>query len=307
MITWAKTLLPDVVRRIIEATVPFECPVCYDAVANPRIVIPCGHDTCSECLVKIAGNVQEEAIAAGEEAGDAKCPTCRGKIEMKKIIDYDTFKQVHMTQNDIVAADDNETMSEDDGDSIDLSSDTDSTDNESEGSDEDIRNFVVPDDYESSVDEGAKEEEEEEDDDVDLPAVKKESGGLGSKTFGENINQKGKVKEEVKDEDDEDDEDDFVDIKDIKPAKSTKLLPQKEKKTTKHKSKRQRKDKGKRKAKEKSKEPKIKHTSLATLKKDASRSKDGHRRYMRYLRKNWVSSAKVDKCLEILRDTEPDV
>jgi SNF2 family DNA or RNA helicase len=26
---------------------------------------------------------------------------------------------------------------------------------------------------------------------------------------------------------------------------------------------------------------------------------------MKYLRKNWVSSAKVDKCLEILRDTDP--
>jgi len=37
------------------------------------------------------------------------------------------------------------------------------------------------------------------------------------------------------------------------------------------------------------------------------RSKEGHRRYMRYLKKNWVSSAKVDKCLEILRDTEPEV
>jgi SNF2 family DNA or RNA helicase len=46
---------------------------------------------------------------------------------------------------------------------------------------------------------------------------------------------------------------------------------------------------------------------LAKLKAEAMRSKEGRKRYMRYLKKNWISSAKVDKCLEILRDTDPEV
>lgn len=299
MVTWAKTLLPEVVRRVIGAVIPFECPVCYDAVANPRIVIPCGHETCSECLVKIAGNVQQEAIAEGNEAGDARCPTCRGRIDMKKIIDYETFKQVHMAgQNSGSASDDDETQGEDDGDSIELSSDTDSTDDESDGSDEDIRKFVVPDDYVST--EESSEDDEEDDDNAGRPGPKNEPGNLSDEVNAKVNRQKGKIKDEIEDEDD----DDFVEIKDIKPAK---LPSHKEKTPKKYKSKCQPKAKRKGKAKEKTKEPKVKHTSLAKLKREASRSKEGHRRYIRYLKKNWISSAKVDKCLEILQGTEPDI
>jgi hypothetical protein len=308
MEAWAKTLLPEVVRRIMDATVPFECPVCYDPIPNPRIVIPCGHDTCSECLVKIAGNVQQEAIAEGNEAGDAKCPTCRGKVDMKKIIDYETFKKVHMDQKEDLAADEDELQSEDDGESIDDSSDTESSATESDdGSDEDIRNFVVPDDYVSAAEESAEEEEEEEEEANSKSKLKKEAEDFKTPSFDNTDIGKVKVKDEIKDEDDDDDE--FVEIKDIKPAMKLVKRPMEgpshrgEKRSKKHNSKRHTKGKGKAKVKE----PKVKHTSMATLKKEAMRSKEGHRRYMRYLKKNWVSSAKVDKCLEILRDTEPDI
>jgi hypothetical protein len=311
METWAKTLLPDVVRRIMGAVVPFECPVCYDPIPNPRIVIPCGHDTCSECLVKIAGNVQQEAIAEGNEAGDAKCPTCRGKVDMKKIIDYETFKKVHMGDKDGLVAEDDETQSEGDDDSIDDSSDTDSSATESDdGSDEDIRKFVVPDDYVSSAEESADEDNEIEA--LRKDKVKKEAEDFENPSSTNADGEYAKVKDEVKEETDDDDDDEFVDIKDIKPAMKPVTRPvdgqshKGKKKAKKHKSKRH--TKGKRaEAKEKAKEPKVKHTSMAMLKKEAMRSKEGHRRYMRYLKKNWVSSAKVDKCLEILRDTEPDI
>jgi SNF2 family DNA or RNA helicase len=246
METWAKTLLPDVVRRIIGAIAPFECPVCHDPIPNPRIVIPCGHVACSECLVKIAGNVQQEAIVDGNEAGDAKCPTCREKVDLKKIIHYKTFRKVHMGKKDDLAA-------EDDSDSTDNSSDTDSSATESDnGFDEDIRKFVVPDDYVSSADESADEDNEVEAQREDK--VKKEAEGF------ENLRSTN------------------ADVEHVKV-----------------------------KAKKKSEEPKANHISIAMLKKEAMRSKEGHRGYMRYLKKNWVSSAKVDKCLEILRDTEPDV
>jgi SNF2 family DNA or RNA helicase len=168
--TWAKALPPDVVRRIIEAVVPFECPVCYDSIPNPRILIPCGHDICSKCLATIANNVQQEPIVEGNEAGGPKCPNCRGKVDGKKIIDYKTFRTVHIERDDLAAED------EEDGEST-----------------------------EDSLDSKSK----------------------------------------------------FI--------------------------------------------------SMAMLKKEAIRSKEGHRRYNRYLNKDWVSSAKVDKCLEILRDTDLDV
>jgi hypothetical protein len=312
METWAKTLLPDVIRRIMGAAVPFECPVCYDPIPNPRIVIPCGHDTCSECLVKIAGNVQQEAIAEGNEAGDAKCPTCRGKVDMKKIIDYETFKKVHIGDRDGLAAEDDETQSEGDDDSIDDSSDTDSIATESDdGSDEDIRKFVVPDDYVSSAEESADEDNEIEAQRKDK--VKKEAEDFENPSSTNADIKYAKVKDEVKEEDDDDGDDEFVDIKDIKPAMKPVERPvdrqshKGKKKAKKHKSKHHTKGKRRAEAKEKSKEPKVKHTSIAMLKKEAMRSKEGHRRYMRYLKKNWVSSAKVDKCLEILRDTEPDI
>jgi SNF2 family DNA or RNA helicase len=56
------------------------------------------------------------------------------------------------------------------------------------------------------------------------------------------------------------------------------------------------------KARGKEKEKKPKHVSLAMLKKEASRSAEARRRYMRYLKKNWQPSAKVTKCTELLEE-----
>ena len=41
------------VERIKAANGDFECPICYDAVLDPSIIIPCGHDTCPECLTRL--------------------------------------------------------------------------------------------------------------------------------------------------------------------------------------------------------------------------------------------------------------
>jgi SNF2 family DNA or RNA helicase len=197
METWARNLLPDVVRRIIEATIPFQCPICYDPIENPRIMIPCGHDICSECV----GNVQEEAIAEDNEEGGVICPTCREKVDIEKVIYYETFKRVYMTQSNNIAADNDETQSEDD--CMDLG-------NNADKYSEDIWKFVVLDNDNDEADHGKGNE-------------------------------------------------------------------------------------------------KIEHTSMVMLKKEAMGSKEGHRQYMRYLEENWIPSAKLDKCLEILQTTELDV
>lgn len=85
--------------------------VCYDAVENPSFVIPCGHDTCSECLVQLTNQAEEQAIAQGEagNGGYAKCAICRGKITPGKVIDYLAFKKCHMADSGSDSSDSDET------------------------------------------------------------------------------------------------------------------------------------------------------------------------------------------------------
>ena len=162
----AKSLEPEVVARIVAAEA-FECPVCYDASENPTIVIPCGHDTCSECLSKISDQAVQANIAEGngEGAPTYKCPTCRGVLQMDKIIDYRTFKQVHMPDavvgEQLPLAEDDYSETESD-DSTDSDSET-----ESEADDNgDLRDFIVPDDVDDTeVEATADEDEADEDDD----------------------------------------------------------------------------------------------------------------------------------------------
>jgi SNF2 family DNA or RNA helicase len=179
----------------------------------------------------------QQNVANGDEAGGAsKCPSCRGKIEMNKIIDYATFKKVHMPDP---AAVDEETANENSDSSNDDSETASDSETESnEDSDGDMRNFVVPDDIET----------EDEEEDVD-----------------------GDADDEVE------------------------KAPKKPKEESKEEKRRRKAKKGKKKASNSKK-----HVSIAMLKKEASKSAEGRRRYMRYLRKNWQPSAKVNKCVELL-------
>ncbi|KAM0356123.1 hypothetical protein ACHAPU_000518 [Fusarium lateritium] len=76
----------------------FECPICYDAVQCPSFFIPCGHDSCGECLVRIAENAATLNIQEGTESSRAKCPVCRGQFDPAKCFSYETFRQVHMPE-----------------------------------------------------------------------------------------------------------------------------------------------------------------------------------------------------------------
>jgi SNF2 family DNA or RNA helicase len=204
----AKSLLPDVIARV-KAMDGFECPICYDGVENPAIFIPCGHDTCTECFVKISNQSGQQNLARGNEGLSVKCPTCRGLIDPKKIIDYVTFKKVHMNEEGVI---------EEVEEVIEEDSETDSEDSDSDtGSD--MGDFVVPDNDDGN-----------------------EADRDSTKNSGAN------------------------------------------------KKKRDIKGKGKAKAKK----------TLAQLKKDAMRNAKSKARYMRRLEKNWESSAKVDKCIDIL-------
>ena len=145
MVEVAKELAPDVIARIQEQTGTgelsgLECPICMDMSENAQIIIPCGHSTCSECFARITDPSQ--AIANGDSDGatnDIKCPSCRGKINLKKVINHEAFKKAHMPGLDLGIA----TLEDDD-----------ETEDESESGEEDIdsdatgslKEFVVDDD-----------------------------------------------------------------------------------------------------------------------------------------------------------------
>jgi len=176
-----------------------------------------------------------QAVADGADSVNAKCPECRGKVESKRVLNYMTFKKVHMpevyeaqTGESLARVDKEEEESESDGEENDSSDDE--SDADSQGN---LRDFIAPD----------------HDDDV-----KNEAAG---------------------DEADEADEASEAEVS-ARPAK-----------------KRRRKGKGKQK-----KEP---TKTLAVLKKEAQRSIKAKKRYLRRLRREWITSAKIEKTMEILR------
>ncbi|KAH7112640.1 SNF2 family N-terminal domain-containing protein [Dactylonectria macrodidyma] len=110
-----KALDAAIVERIkgIEA---FECPICYDAVLCPTFFIPCGHDSCSECLCRLTENATVLNLQEGNEGGKAKCPVCRGTFDPSKCFTYETFQMIHMPECVKKAESDGEASGDDDGD-----------------------------------------------------------------------------------------------------------------------------------------------------------------------------------------------
>ena len=268
MVKLAEELEPQVVARIKETNGNFECPICMDGCTNPAIFLPCGHDTCRDCFVTLSDPTTQ--IAQGHDNGASiRCPKCRGNIDTKRITDFNSFKKVHMRELltkeelDELKADDSDTLS---GES---DSDTDSDNDEDDDQDETLDGFVVPDDAEVEHEDSSTESESEETE--PKAEVKPES--------------KSAVKKEADDDDDED-----GDV--VGPSKRKSKLSEKDKKDKKHK-------KGKKSKKGKGKQNQL---SLADLKKLSTRNAGAKKKYLRKLRKTFVSSAKIDKMMELLTE-----
>ena len=250
MLDLAKQLTPDVISRIKDQAAPsdytsLECPVCMDMADNATIFIPCGHDTCSECFARITDPTS--AIAEGdfgERNQETKCPNCRGQITPSKIIDFNTFKKVHMPE---------------------LCQDK-------EGGEADERN----------QDDSDREDDSDSDSDSDDESSKEE------------IDSKGNLKNFIVDDDAEETTKDEDDSGEDTESKAKQAI-----KASQGKNKDKSRDKGKGKAK-----PKVKKTAktLSELKRQAGSSAKARQKYLRKLAKDWVSSSKVDRVLEILQE-----
>lgn len=229
-----KKLDEAVINRIKEAKGVFECPICYDAVENPAIFVPCGHDACSECFTRMTDPSQGVLQGDAEGGRSAKCPECRGPINTKNVIDYECFKKIHIPIGDQgKSPDEVETEGEIETDSDD---DDDSSDEDDE--DDNLGGFIVDDDVEAESDDGDG-----------VPTV--ETG------------------------------------KDVARRKALKQRKLKIKKSSK--------------AKGKQKKDSTKKLTIPELKKLAGRSAKYKKKYLRMIRKNFISSAKIDKTMEILR------
>ncbi|KAK4192478.1 SWI/SNF family DNA-dependent ATPase [Podospora australis] len=132
----AKGMDEDVVKRIKEKSL--ECPICWDAVDDPTILLPCGHFVCTECYSSLGDRVARQNISEGNEASGIRCPECRGNST--KSIKYNVFLNAHMPEK--LGAGEEELADISDRENSDDEEDDRDSDNESVGS---LADFVVDD------------------------------------------------------------------------------------------------------------------------------------------------------------------
>ena len=145
MIQLVQSLDKSIVTRIKDHEA-FECPICYDAVPSPTFFVPCGHDSCKDCISRLVDNAATMSLQRGDENNRdaAKCPVCRGPFDPAKCFSYETFKQVHMPEmiqkeEDVKA----ESMDSDESATeyeTDIDDDDDEVDNKGN-----LKDFIVPD------------------------------------------------------------------------------------------------------------------------------------------------------------------
>ena len=148
-----KGLEPLVVNRIKEMDGAFECPICTDAVPSPSFFIPCGHDSCRECLARLVDHESTSLIQQGNEGGapsNVRCPVCRSNFDPRKCFTFEVFRKIHMPET--VEKEEAATAEEEDGSDtgsesgseFDSGSDTDCDEVDHRGN---LRDFIVDDDY----------------------------------------------------------------------------------------------------------------------------------------------------------------
>ncbi|PNS17355.1 hypothetical protein CAC42_7038 [Sphaceloma murrayae] len=336
----AESLDAAVIERIKASKGEFECPVCYDAVDNPAIFVPCGHDTCADCYVRIKESARDGEHTAEVGQNKAKCPNCRGAIDPKQVIDYETFKKVQLPQP--LEEDDFPVVGPSGRTGSETESDPEATDSEDESGDSDddedeMDGFVVGDDVvddegyrgprkpkkptklirkgnqRASPDSSGTESEDEGLNSGNTPKAKRMAPIFGSK-------RPGAIPFDSDDEDagsathaesDDVPKQDRCRSKGKKKELSDPLADAvdseaqvpggSEKKRRERRKAKKPKGKGKGKAPAPPLKKRAHQKTIAELKKLATRSRAAKREYLERIRKDFIDSAKVSKAIELLR------
>ncbi|KAL6820984.1 SNF2 family N-terminal domain-containing protein [Trichoderma sp. SZMC 28015] len=156
MLELVKKLDASIVARIREADA-FECPICYDAVQSPTFYIPCGHDSCKQCLSQLVDSAATMNLQQGNDTNTvtAKCPVCRGRFDPRQCFTYEAFQQVHMPESikpSTSEGEESDSSTEDDDDF-----DEDETDDEVDRYG-DLKDFIVRDEAETDSEAGEKDQ-----------------------------------------------------------------------------------------------------------------------------------------------------
>ncbi|KAM3499578.1 hypothetical protein MY10362_007171 [Beauveria mimosiformis] len=290
-----KELQPGIVARI-KAAESFECPICYDAVPSPQFFIPCGHDSCSQCLSRLADNATSQNIQEGHESDKCKCPVCRGQFNPKQCFTLEAFQKVHMPEALKAEEEDEEEEDEEEEDEEDESGEdpigeTDASDDDIYSDDAvdakgNLANFVVDDHFFSDSDDDT-------DTKPDVAKIKAEGSSADHKVKSEKVESDG-----IKSEEDEHGKEELRKAK-IKQGKRVRLP----------KAKKPKKNKSKGKTKEENEDEKvikidIKPSMLKELRLEARKSREAYRKYMAYLRQTWLPAAKVSECIRLLEEAD---
>ncbi|XEV04037.1 hypothetical protein FSHL1_009324 [Fusarium sambucinum] len=138
--------LDEAIVERIKGIESFECPICYDAVQCPSFFVPCGHDSCGECLVRIAESAHASNLQEGTESSRARCPVCRGHFDPTKCFSYDVFRQVHMPETIEQGSDKEEEVVDEANTSEDSESDSDYESDDEIDKQGNLKDFIVNDD-----------------------------------------------------------------------------------------------------------------------------------------------------------------
>ncbi|KAK6338952.1 hypothetical protein TWF696_009752 [Orbilia brochopaga] len=324
-------MTPEVVERL--KSQKFNgCPICFEVNNALKIILPCGHEVCQECLTSIINQAQANAMAAGEDARALTCPHCRGPLDSSLMIDWSVFQSVHMPElNDDLTKDLDQQLNDALGG--DFSSDDEDSESEDDSSDEgpDLGGFIVDDDDVSET------ESEDTCDELENLLSSNSSSRPSRKKRKVKRESNDKVKFEDEDEDDlgfdstrntpgpslsgqkpkiedtdsdkllnlSDSDSDDDDILKFLNGEEVEIRPRKKKgkgkKPVQKKVKREKKEKKPKKGKKVKKDEPKRPNTLSDDRRVALRNKRARSKYFRDLARNWTTSAKIEKVREILK------
>lgn len=311
MVKLACKLPPDVLQRLKKQKA-FVCPLCEGATNNPVIVVPCGHHVCAGCfslgmsVVEVEGlndDRDDNVSGATTKKPTVPCPGdgCEHSITPTSIVCYNFLSDIPESAIDS----DNEDARKDRPiptveltqfspvgggfhvDYIDEEDDEEEEDEDEEDADENgnLRGFVVGPNYESFV----INDDDRGGDEIDENQKPNSDGGMASiDDFGifqtdgafddfRAAQEKGKPK---------------------RKSSAATLGGRIDKKS--------RKTGGSSRSHKKGKDPKKKKVvTMAVQRQAAQRSSIAMSRYKARLRKDWISSAKIDAIMEILSQIRP--